>query len=43
MRGFLKGLVPSGRRSAPICQKKTPRNPCFMAHSVLRATDLASS
>ena len=37
------GLVPSGRRSAAICQKKTPRNPCFMAHSVLSATDSASS
>ena len=32
---------PSGRR--PICQKKTPRKPCFMAHSVLKATDSASS
>jgi hypothetical protein len=38
-----RGLVPSGKWSAAICQKNTPRKPCFMLHSVLRATDSASS
>ena len=37
------GLVPSSNRSPPICQKKTPRNPCFMAQAVRRASDSASS
>jgi hypothetical protein len=37
------GLDPSGRRSPPISQKKTPRKPCFMAQSVFIERDSASS